>query len=40
MADMQLDVDKLPMGKIQKEQISKAYKILKQIQKVLLTEKG
>lgn len=37
MTEMQLDVEKLPMGKLSKDLINKAFKILKEIQKVLLT---
>lgn len=39
MQEMCLDLEKLPMGKLTKEQIAKAYKILKEIQNVMLTQK-
>ncbi len=41
MAEMNLDVEKLPLGKLQRDQITKCYKILAQIQKILLSgDKG
>lgn len=41
MADHMLDVERLPLGRLQRDQIVKCYKILSQIQKILLSgERG
>ena len=41
MQELTLDVDRLPLGKLQRDQISKCYKVLNHIQKILLSgEKG
>lgn len=37
MADLNLDVERLPMGRLQREQISRCYYILGQIEKLLLS---
>jgi poly [ADP-ribose] polymerase len=37
MADLNIDVDRLPLGKLQRDQITKCFKILLQIQKILLS---
>jgi hypothetical protein len=37
LADLNIDVERLPLGKLQRDHITKCYKILLQIQKILLS---